>query len=283
MSDSPLSPSELAQIAQSPVWRQRRIEVRDTSAGKVIVKGQRAPRHPARYQLLNGIARVLGVPFLKAAPMHGGAHAQAVEAARLRVLHAAGAPVPELLHVAPDHIVMRWLGDAHLGDLLQARHPQAEALWQAGAQALLQAHAAGQYLSQGFARNMIVDTHTEPPRLAGVIDFEDDPLEVMSLPEAQVRDWLTYLHSTLWTLPLPLAEVDARLDASLAAESALVRHQFLHACRQLGWLRHLPRGRRWGRDTLALRAVAAAAHRYAQRHGAAPEAEAPPAAPKISD
>ncbi|MFT3777153.1 MAG: hypothetical protein QM772_02555 [Ottowia sp.] len=262
-----LSTQELARISQSPGWRARRIEVFDTALGKVLAKGQRPERHPALYRLLNALARLTGAPFLKAAPMHGGARAQQVEVARLRALHAAGAHVPQVLHVAPDHFVMQWLGDEHLGTLLQAHHPHAPALWREAGDALVRMHERGQYLSQGFARNLIVDTQAQPPRLAGAIDFEDDPAEVMSVPEAQVRDWLAFLQSTLWTLALPADAVDARLDAWMAAEPPPVRALFLRAGRGLGWLRHLPRSRRFGRDTVALQAAAAAAHRFSQRHG----------------
>ncbi|HPP98409.1 MAG TPA: hypothetical protein PK853_10190 [Ottowia sp.] len=266
MNTMTLSPHDLQRIAQSPGWRDQRVEVCDTAQGKVIVKGQRPTRHPARYRLLNRLARWLGLPFLKAAPLAGGAQAQQTEVARLRALRRAGAPVPEVLHVGADHFVMQWLGRAHLGDVLQAGHPRAAALWREAGDALLRLHQADQYLSQGFARNMIVtDDADAAPRLAGLIDFEDDPLQVMSLHEAQVRDWLAFLHSTLWTLPLPPTEVDACLDAWLAAESPAVRAGFAQACRRLAWLRVLPRQRRFGRDTVALQAAAAAAHRHAQR------------------
>lgn len=270
MSVMSLSPHDRERITRSPGWRARRVEVFDTAAGKVLVKGQRPARHPARYRLLNGLARLVGVPFLKAVPMHGGAEAQQIELARLQALHEAGAGVPRVLHVAPDHFVMQWLGDGELSTLLRTGHPQAAALWREAGDALVRIHAQGQYLSQGFARNLIIDTHSQPARLAGLIDFEDDPLEVMSLAEAQVRDWLSYLHSTLWTLAplLPHAQSDAQLDAWMAAESAAVRALFLHACRKLAWLRRLPRQRRFGRDTVALQAAAAAAHRYAGRHHA---------------
>ena len=261
-----LTPQELQRIAQSPGWRRGRVEVFDTAAGRVTVKGLRPARHPARYLLLNRLARWLGVPFLKAAPLAGGVQAQHTEVARLRMLRSAGARVPEVLHVGLDHFVMQWLGRAHLGDVLQAGHPGAGALWREAGDELLRLHQAGQYLSQGFARNMNVDDDLAAPRLAGLIDFEDDPLDVMSLPEAQVRDWLAYLHSTLWTLRLPQAEVDACLDRWLAAESPAVRVGFVQACRRLGWLRVLPRQRRFGRDTVALQAAAAAAHRYVLRH-----------------
>ena len=261
-----LSPQDLERIAQSTGWRAGRVQVLDTGgAGKVIVKGQRPARHPARYGVLNALARLVDVPFLKAVPMHGGARAQQIEVARLRALRAAGAPVPEVLHLAPDHFVMRWLGGANLSELLHAGHPHAARLWDEGAQVLLRTHAAGQYLSQGFARNMVVQDGAAPPRLAGLIDFEDDPLDVMTLPEAQVRDWLLYLHSTLFALPLSAAELDARLDQWMAAERPEVQTLFLRACRKLGALRVLPRSRRWGRDTVALQAAAAAAHRHARR------------------
>lgn len=264
-----LSPQDLQRIAQSRGWRDGRVEVFDTASGKVTVKGLRATRHPLRYHLLNGVARLLGLPFLQAAPMPGGQQAQQIEVARLRALHGAGARVPEVLHVGQDHFVMRWLGRDHLGDVIQSRHPQAAALWREAGDDLVRLHAAGQYLSQGFARNMIVDGAPASPRLSGLIDFEDDPLQVMDLPDAQVRDWLAYLHSTVWTLPLTAAEVDACIDEWMAAESPALRARFLHACRRLGWLRFLPRDRRFGCDTLSLQAAAAAAHRYAQRHAGA--------------
>lgn len=273
MSAPSLLLQDLERVAQAPGWQGGHVAVVDTSVGPVVVKGRRQPRGSARYDALNFTARLLGVPYMKAAPAHGGARGQAVEVARLRALRAAGARVPDVLHVADDYFVMQWLGGEHLATLLHTGHPQAAALWREAARALVRVHAAGQYLSQAFARNIIINTTGQTPRLGGMIDFEDDPREVMSLPEAQLRDWLAYLHSTLWMLPLPAAEVDACLDDWLAAESADTRRLFLHACRRLGWLRHLPASRRLGRDTLALQVTAAAAHRYARRHDPLPVAD----------
>ncbi len=266
MTDGRLQLSEIERIAASPGWRERRVEVFDTSVGRVIAKGQRPPRSPARYRVLDALARLLGVPFLRAVPAYGGAAAQAVEIRRLQALAAAGVPVPEVLHVAQDFFVMRWLGASHLALMLHQRHPAAFELWQQGARALLQVHAAGQYLSQCFGRNMIVDDGGGQPRLVGMIDFEDDPLEAMGLAEAQVRDWLSYLQSTLWDLHVPRPQLDAALDALIAAERADVRALFAGACRRLGWLRCLPARRKYGRDTIAVQAVAAAAHRWRRRH-----------------
>jgi hypothetical protein len=272
-----LSPQDVERIGRSNGWRQRRVEVFDTAQGKVLAKGHRAERSPALYRLLNVAARWMGAPFLKAVPMHGGMRAQQIEVARLQALHKAGARVPKVLHVAPDHFVMQWLGAEHLGTLLQGHHPAAVALWREAGDALVQLHAHGQYLSQGFARNLIVDTLSQPPRLAGAIDFEDDPLEVMNLPDAQVRDWLAFLQSTLWTLPLTEPQIDTHIDRWMALERADVCAQFHRAARRVGWLRHLPRQRRFGRDTVALQAAAAAAHRYARRASQPPGAPVRPA------
>ena len=257
---------EIERIAASPGWRAQRVEVFDTAVGKVIAKGQRALRGPGRHRVLSALAHLVGVPFLRAVPVHGGAQAQAVEIRRLQALAAAGAPVPQVLHVAPDHFIMSWLGGNHLAAVLSARRPAAFALWREGARALVRVHAAGQYLSQCFGRNVIVDEGSEPPCLAGMIDFEDDPLEVMTLAEAQVRDWLIYLQSTLWDLAVPVAQVDAVLDGFMAMEPAPVRALFAQASRRLGWLRVLPQNRRYGRDTIAVQAVAAAVHRWRLRH-----------------
>lgn len=266
MTAAALTPDELARIARSPGWREHRVEVFDTAAGRVIVKGHRPLRSPTRHRVLNALAKLVGVPILRAVPVHGGAESQAVEARRLQALGATGARVPELLHVAPDHFVMSWLGANQLANLLHQRHPAAFELWREGGEALVRVHAAGQYLSQCFGRNMIVDDRSEPPRFTGMIDFEDDPLEVMSLPEAQVRDWLIYLQSTLWDLHVPVATLDAALDALMGAELPEVRALFATASDRLGWLRHLPRSRTFGRDTMAVQAVAATAHRWRARH-----------------
>ena len=262
MSDGRIQLSETERIAASPGWREHRVEVFDISVGRVIAKGHRPQRSPTKHRILNAAARLLGVPFLGAVPVHGAAESQAVEIRRLQALRAAGARVPEVLHVAPDHFVMSWLGANQLANLLHQRHPAAFDLWLQGARSLVRVHAAGQYLSQCFGRNMIVDDSADPPRFAGMIDFEDDPLEVMSLPEAQVRDWLIYLQSTLWDLHVPESRIDSTLRELMAAERPEVRALFATACERLGWLHRLPRKRKLGRDVVAVQAVAAAAHRW---------------------
>ena len=122
MSVAALLPADLARIAQSPGWRAHRVEVMDTAAGKVLVKGQRPARASTLYRALNAAARLIGAPLLQAVPMHGGAKAQQTEVARLQALHGAGAPVPRVLHVAPDQGVEALEAERKVRTALGAGH-----------------------------------------------------------------------------------------------------------------------------------------------------------------
>lgn len=253
-----ISLTSISRIESSTVWRHRRIEIFDLPEGRMLVKGQRPLRGPWAHRLLNLCAWLAGVPYLQAVPVHGGARSQAIELERLRALHAAGIAVPQVQHVAPDYFVMSYLGSNDLARALREQGPQAYGLWMAAMEHLLLVHARGQYLSQCFARNIIVSD-----RFEGLIDFEDDPLEVMTLAQAQARDWLIYLQSTLLNLTLEPDRLDTALHAVLSRESEPVRAVLRHASRRLSWLRHLPTNRRiWGKDFVSLQAVGAAMYRH---------------------
>ena len=258
-----ISADSIARIEASPVWRAKRVQVFDLPEGKVLVKGQRATRSRWPHRLMNLLTWLAGVPYIKAVPVHGGARSQKIEIMRLRALGAAGLPVPQVHHVGDDYFVMTYLGSNDLARSLREQGPKGFNLWLDSMEQLLHVHAQGQYLSQCFARNIIVSDGFE-----GLIDFEDDPLEVMGLVGAQTRDWLIYLQSTLWNLAPDAAQLDAALKAVLARESAPVRAALRHATRRLAWLRWLPTNRKvWGKDFVSLQAVAAALYR---RHAAEP-------------
>ncbi len=253
-----MTPADLQRIQASTGWRAHRIEVfHDTSVGSVLVKGQRPARPVWRYRLMNGLARAAGVPLLRSAPAPGGAAAQRIEVRRLRSLAAAGVPVPEVLHVESEFFVQRWLGETRLDALLQRADAEALRWWTCGLDALIDLHARGQYLSQAFARNFIACGET-----LAMIDFEDDPLQVMSLERAQARDWLAYLHSSAREFggrefapaesPVPL------LRAALDKERKPVRRLVADTARRLAWALRLPaqRGTRgWQRHASILQSV----------------------------
>lgn len=242
-----MTPEDLQRIRASDGWRRHRVELfHDTSAGSVIVKGQRAARPAWRYRLLNGFAWAARLPLMRAAPLHGGAQAQRIEVLRLRRLAEAGVAVPRVLHVEQDFFVQSWLGDRRLDGLL--KRDAALAWWRRGLQALVDVHARDQYLSQAFARNFIAVGET-----LAMIDFEDDPLEVMTLEQAQARDWLAYLHASALAfskrMPAPRAECAALLRTEFAHERAPVRQLVADTARRLRWMQRLPAGdgRGWRR------------------------------------
>jgi tRNA A-37 threonylcarbamoyl transferase component Bud32 len=247
-----MTPADLQRIRASSGWRGHRVEVfHDTSVGSVFVKGQRAPRSAWRHRLLNAFARLAGLPLLRGAPAYGGVRAQQVEVRRLRELAAAGVPVPQVLHEEAEFFVLSYMGGQRLDALLQ--QPQAALWWQRGLQALVSLHGRGQYLSQAFARNFIASRDS-----LAMIDFEDDPLEVMPLHQAQARDWLAYLHSSARVLRGQGAAIEL-LRAELAHESAPVRELVAATARRLRWVQRLPAGdgRGWRRHVAILQSAVA--------------------------
>ena len=248
---------DLAAIRERIVASRYRVAIVDTaSAGKVVAKRQRPGRGPWRAHAVNALARLVVPKLLRAVPAPGGARAQAIEVSRLTALAAAGVRVPEVLHVDPGFIVIRHFDGPSLVQAIEAGGSAGLRAWQGGLEALVETHARGGYLSQAFARNFIVTRGG-----LAMIDFEDDPLEAMTLDEAQARDWLAYLHSTVWLLDRDSAAVRAGFAARLAQERAPVRDLVTAAGRRLAFLRHLPRSRQtWGREVAGLQALARLFH-----------------------
>jgi len=247
-----MTDADLDRIAARLAASADRVAVVDTSVGKVVVKRQRPPRSVWRGRAVNALARTLGVAWLQAVPQYGGARGQATEVERLRGLRGAGVRVPEVLHVEREFIVMRHLAGAPLVQLIERGGHEGFEMWRRGLAAIADSHARGGYLSHAFARNFIATDSG-----MAMIDFEDDALEVMSLAEAQSRDWLAYLHSTLWILDHRCGDARAAVAERLAGESAAVRELVERAGRRLAFLRHLPAARRpWGREVAGARALA---------------------------
>ena len=199
--------------------------------------------------------------MLQAVPAHGGARAQRIEVERLRAFVRPGCACPTVLHVDAQLHRRQPLSGAQPRRARRRRRPAGWDAWRDGLDAIAEVHARGEYLSHAFARNFIAE------RGAGLamIDFEVDPLEVLSLHQAQARDWLAYLHSTLWLLtvagrcrpvvrepPGPCRARRARPSKAPVAACALLRH--LPRSRRI-WR---PRGRRRPRPRRLLSLLASA-------------------------
>jgi tRNA A-37 threonylcarbamoyl transferase component Bud32 len=166
-------------------------------------------------------------------------------------LAAAGLPVPAVLHQAPDYIALQFLPGESLQHGLTQTPDLAMGLFEQGLLAIRHVHQQGQYLSQAFARNIMVSSGQ-----LWFIDFEDDPLEVMDVQQAQTRDWLAYLLSTIWMANAPqeaLLQSWQRLFEQLDANT---QNRLVQSCDRLVWLRHLSNQRKpWGRDVITLQAL----------------------------
>ena len=167
---------------------------------------------------------------------HGGVAGIRNEAGRLTALAAAGLHVPQLLAHDDHWLLISDLGHTTLEIMIRHADPDAQlGHWQQGADTLLQAHRAGQYLSQAFARNLV----WSPEHGLGAIDFEDDPISAMTLAQAQIRDWLPYLFSTAIYFEDRLPLLCAAIRDVLAHEDAAVREGVHTALRRTAWLRAL--------------------------------------------
>lgn len=229
------------------------------------------PRHgKVGYYLLAAVSGALRLDVLRPVPNPGGEAAIEIEARRLRALAAAGVRVPAVLAQQRDGLLISDLGESGRPPVvLRERLDQAAvagpvpllATWREGLAAIARVHARDAYLSQAFDRNLVLC----PDGTIGFIDFEDDPGETLPLAECQTRDWLSYLHSTAMLVHAASPHAAAaHWHAVLADASDDVRNRLAVAARRMRWLRHLPPGRRWGRDTQRVRA---AAHLLARWYG----------------
>jgi tRNA A-37 threonylcarbamoyl transferase component Bud32 len=247
-----MTPQTLAFIDQQFRAQKSRNLLLETPDGPVMIKGQRKPRDPVRFWLLSAIGKLFRGPLIKPVPAHGGAKSQEIEIERIAALHAAGISVPIVLHIAKDYFVMQAFTGRPLDSLVSEPGPNAQAAFEQGLNAIAQVHAAGQYLSQGFARNILVNEHA-----LCFIDFEDDPLQVMTLAQAQARDYLLYLLSIMWLNRAMHQQWQAAWCSCKKAMNPQVRELIDNTASGLLWMRHLPKTRKpLGRDALQLQALA---------------------------
>ncbi|KAF1687516.1 serine/threonine protein phosphatase [Pseudoxanthomonas broegbernensis] len=139
---------------------------------------------------LDLVARKLDLPALRPPPHHGGPLAKETERRRIAELDALGVRVPEVLGENGDTLLLGDIG-ATLSTRLRAVRgdPQAmDGLVAKTIAAIADAHRRGAYLGQPLPRNITLDAGGA----IGFIDFEEDPLEVMPLEQAQARDWLLF-------------------------------------------------------------------------------------------
>ena len=270
----PPQPDDYAEFLRSMLPQQTKQVASHRFGSERVWLKKAGPRHgKLRYHLLAAVSGALRLDVLSPVPNPGGEAAIEIEARRLRELGQAGLRVPAVLAQQTDGMLISDLGQSgRPAVVLQERLDQAAAAgpaallatWREGLSAIAIVHARDAYLSQAFDRNLVQC----PDGTIGYIDFEDDPGETLPLAECQARDWLSYLHSTAMLVDAASPHAAAtHWHATLADASDDVRERLAVAAQRMRWLRNLPSGRRWGRDTQRVRAVASLLARWYGNEG----------------
>jgi tRNA A-37 threonylcarbamoyl transferase component Bud32 len=160
----------------------------------IVIEGQRAwlkqygeGSRVVALGLLNFIARRFQLDALRPPPHRGGDAARETEARRLAELQAQGVNVPSVIGSGHAALVLGDNGSSFNTCLREADDAGRDRLVAAAMNAIAQAHRKGAYFGQPLPRNLTWDGNE-----IGFIDFEEDPLEVMDLAQAQARDWLMF-------------------------------------------------------------------------------------------
>lgn len=190
-----------------------------------------------RLKLLDRVARILGVTALRPPPRPLGAAALDTELGRIRALAAAGVHVPRVLSFDADQLVLSDLGQTLAVRLRQSDRDQAAHWFNQAASAIVDVHRKGHYLGQPQARNIVIDGDAR----IGFLDFEEDPGEIMSLVDAQVRDWLLFMAGTARHMPQDEGELAQLLQPWLAQVPEAVGSRLRWAATRLGFLAWLVR------------------------------------------
>ena len=182
---------------QKALHSDERIERIISETGESYWLKKSAPaRGVFRYHALNLFSKILRTPILKAVPQLGGQTALKTEIQRIEQLKSGGIMVPEICATASDWILIKDLGTSIIDDMKTNRSDQKRMrkLFSICLSSIKKAHLSGQYMSQCFVRNMLMIN--EDKGEVGFIDFEDDPLSVLSLKQAQARDLMLFINST---------------------------------------------------------------------------------------
>jgi tRNA A-37 threonylcarbamoyl transferase component Bud32 len=173
----------------------KRIEKIKTEEGVYWLKKSAPARGIFRYYVLNIFSSILSAPLLKAVPQKGGQVALDTESKRIKLLKLNGIIVPNIIAEDSGWLLLENLGDSIIHRMKQNRDDLelVRYLFKICLTGVKELHLKGQYLSQGFVRNILQINQSDE---VGFIDFEDDPLDVLTLEQAQARDLLLFVNST---------------------------------------------------------------------------------------
>ncbi len=221
-------------------------------AEPIVIDGQRAwlkqygeGSRAFALGLLNFIARRFQLDALRPPPHRGGDAAREVEARRLAELQSQEVNVPQVIGSGRAALVLSDNGRSLATCMRESDDAGRDALVALALATIADAHRHGAYFGQPLPRNMTYDGQS-----IGFIDFEEDPLEVMDLAQAQARDWLMFGYGVAKYYGGRLDVLQRLMADALGGEQAPV---LAHAHQVTGRLRRVVRWlSRCGRSASAL-------------------------------
>ena len=205
----------------------------DVDGGVAWLKRYGGARRALRMRAMDWTALRLGVVPLRAPPRHVGPDGRRVEQRRLAELASIDANVPRVLGGGEDCLLLSDMGQTLAERLRRSGPEEARTLVSRAVEAIAAVHAHGGYVGAPVARNLTVD---EQGRV-GFIDFEEDPGEVMPLPDAQARDWLVFSAGVSRHVPFDERELAMLLAAGLRRAPPQSRSALASAVERLAFLR----------------------------------------------
>ena len=183
--------------------QQSSIQAYEVGSHKVWLK-KASERHGLwLYTPLKWLAKLFNLGAIVPVPNQGGSIAIQCEYRRIQHLKSLGVATPNVLAVSKKGILLEDIGSQHQSPVQQLdqtlaslkNNPETQfLLFTQAIQAIQDIHSKEGYLSEAFARNILVDQHTQ----FSFIDFETDPNSVLSLHDCYVRDWLFFIFSTAY-------------------------------------------------------------------------------------
>ena len=179
--------------------------------------------------VLDLLTRFFDTPSLRPPAHWGGERACAIEKRRIEALVACGALVPEILGQGANALLLGDIGHT-LKSVLHEVGPERQVqLIAQAARAMVEVHAHDGYIGQPYARNLTV---AEDGRI-GFLDLEEDPLESMTLAQAQVRDWLIFAAGVSRYFADPSRQFADAIRPVLRDETQTTRLELLRQVRRL--------------------------------------------------
>lgn len=212
---------------------------------KVWLKRAAKRNSKLAYAPLRLLAAWFNIEALKPVPNLGGEQSILTEAERIKTLGSAGVTVPTILAMHPGALLLEDAGSSGqpaitlLDKLKKAQSvDEVDRTLAQGIQALNAVHARDCYLSEAFARNILIAEEKTV-----FIDFETDPGKIHSKINCMVRDWFCFIFSLYGKLhksPMQIERLSPALIDGLNNAQHAVREQFKRTLQKLLRLQRIP-------------------------------------------